>query len=173
VEVTTPISRTLVKGYIKAARPNAKTPSEKAALAEALTLVGIERRRSVAGRGGGSGAEWKAKEWVSKWQRERLMSHRSVYNYFKPTEPETEVAKWKFLILNELHIALCTRKRKYGKEVAALKQNAGLLIGAIAGYVAALIGGVAAAVIAALVAALLRFVLVLGVGVFCERWKPR
>ena len=67
--------------------------------------------------------------------------------------------------------ALCTGNRKYAKSVNAIKSNVKLLIGAIAGYVAAVLG-VSVAVIAALVAALLRFVLKIGVGVFCARYSP-
>jgi hypothetical protein len=55
--------------------------------------------------------------------------------------------------------------------VNAIKSNVKLLIGAIAGYVAAVLG-VSVAVIAAQVAALLRFVLKIGVGVFCARYSP-
>jgi hypothetical protein len=69
-----------------------------------------------------------------------------------------------------VHSALCRRSKKYAKEVAALKQNGKLLIGAIAGYIAASVG-VAVAVIAALVAAVLHLVLKVGVSAFCERFK--
>jgi hypothetical protein len=90
----------------------------------------------------------------------------------KPKESETlEVLAWQTLILQEIHAAICGRDRKYRREVTALKKNGRLLIGAIAGYVAASLG-VVTAVIAALVAAILRMVVVMGITVFCKKFKP-
>jgi hypothetical protein len=89
----------------------------------------------------------------------------------EPKEPEMlEVLAWQTLILREIHAAICGRDRKYKREVAALKENGGLLIGAIAGYVAASLG-VVTAVIAALVAAVLRMVVVMGITVFCKKFS--
>jgi hypothetical protein len=70
-----------------------------------------------------------------------------------------EILSWQILILSEIHLALCVRNKKYAKEIATLKNNAKLLISAIAGYVAAAVGAVEA-IIAALVAAMLRIVLI-------------
>lgn len=89
----------------------------------------------------------------------------------KPKEPEMlEVLAWQALILKEIHVAICGRDKKYRREVTALKENGRLLIGAIAGYVAASFG-VVTAVIAALVAAILRMVVVMGITVFCKKFK--
>lgn len=77
--------------------------------------------------------------------------------------------RWRDLIIAEIHIALCQRKKKYQREVAALKKNIDLLIAAIAGYVAASLG-MAVAVVAAVVAAILRIVLAMGTAVFCKKF---
>jgi hypothetical protein len=83
--------------------------------------------------------------------------------------PDAVVLSWKRLILKEIHAALCRRTARYRKEVDTFKDDANILIGAIAGYVAGKLG-VAVAVVAALVAALLRLVVSMGVAVFCERF---
>jgi len=81
-----------------------------------------------------------------------------------------EILSWQILILSEIHLALCVRNKKYAKEIATLKNNAKLLISAIAGYVAAAVGAVEA-IIAALVAAMLRIVLSMSQSVFCRRME--
>jgi hypothetical protein len=77
---------------------------------------------------------------------------------------------WKTLIFSEIHVALCTRRKKYASEVKALKNNSRLLIGAIAGYVAATVRATVA-VIAALVAAFLHLVVKIGIATFCQRFR--
>jgi|GEM_PF-6082682 len=86
------------------------------------------------------------------------------------SKAEKEVRSWEDLILEEIHTALCTERKKYRKEVADLKHNAKLLIAGIAGYVAAKLG-VPVAVVAALVASLLNILLGMGVSVFCKRFE--
>ena len=82
---------------------------------------------------------------------------------------QRQVNTWRTLILEEIHAALCTRK-KYKKQVADLKKNADLLIVAISGYLACVLG-VAVGVIAALVAALLRIACAMGITVFCRKFS--
>ena len=82
-------------------------------------------------------------------------------------EAESQVITWRTLVVNEIHAALCTRKN-YRKQVADLKRNANVLIIAIAGFIAAKLA-IAVGVISALVASVLRFVLSMGVSVFCKR----
>src|SRR5258708_7432753 len=103
--------------------------------------------------------------WKASFRREGSLS-KSV------PEGTGEVRIWTRLILKELQKALCARTVRYKKQVAALKENGRLLIGAIAGYVAATVG-VSVAVIAALVAALLQLALIMGIAAFCEQMKVK
>lgn len=163
------ISHRLVYSYIKVARLDAETPSEKAAVAEALALADFEFPPSRA-KTRSLGALTKSES--LRYESFLMLEHADT---IKGSSAEKDVASWKMLIIKELHIALCSRSKKYAKYVTALKENANLLIGAVAGWLAhsARIAVAAATVIAALVAAVLKFVLALGVGVFCERWSPK
>lgn len=148
------IPPSLVQKYIKVARDSAKSPSEKAAVAEAVGLAAPARASS------------------HHWYFHSAFMRREPGGIAKATSKvEKDVATWKTLILKQLYIALCT-KRKYAKEVAALKKNSDLLIGAVAGYVASSVG-VAVGVMAGLVAAFLSLVLKMGVNAFCEGWNPK
>jgi hypothetical protein len=144
-----PVSREIVKEYVKRARKSAKTPSQQSAVAQAALL--IEERGNLFAFG--------LQELFPK-QRQR-----------NPSSISPEVP-WRNAILKEVHIALCSRSRKYAKEMAALKGNVKLLIGAIAGYVAASIDG-SVAIIAALVAAFLHVIFKVGVSAFCERYREQ
>ena len=143
--------------YTKAARTSARSISEKIAVAEAVRL----NRPQL----------FLAEPELKSGMIADLAPHTHMLCMILMDEKARatqEVATWQRLIFKQLHIALCTRSKKYTKEVTALKQNARLLIAAIAGYVAAS-AGVTKAVIAALVAAILRFVLAIGRSAFCER----
>jgi hypothetical protein len=157
---TTTISRGLVNSYIKAARTKAKSQSEKAAVTKALLLSAPASSPHLA-----------TALTLSQSQLVAYYSYGPVPK-IDESKAEKDVATWQRLIFNQLHVALCTRTKKYAKEMAALQRNARLLIGAVAGYVAASVGATVA-VIAALVAALLRLVLKIGLAAFCERWKSK
>jgi hypothetical protein len=151
----------LVNEYIKRARKAARSPSEREAVAEASILTaekGKGRPRPRVLSLGMLGDQLDDLFWTGRI---------SLGTISRETR---EVLSWKDAILREIHIALCRGSRKYAKEVATLKSNGRLLIGAIAGYVAASIG-VSVVVTAALVATCLHVVLKVGVSAFCERYR--
>jgi hypothetical protein len=85
---------------------------------------------------------------------------------------EKQVFRWKESIVEELRVALCTKQKKYEKEIATIKKKADALIVAVAAVVAAKFGAVAG-VLAGLVAALLQLILSMGLSAFCaSRNKP-
>jgi hypothetical protein len=86
------------------------------------------------------------------------------------SKAERQVRSIEDLIWAEIHAAFCKKAGRYREQVQAIRNNVHLLIGVIAGYVAGKLG-LAVAVVAALVAALLRFVLQMGVTVFCQKFE--
>ena len=81
-----------------------------------------------------------------------------------------EIQSWQKLILKEIRSAFCGRSRRYKKEVSVMKNSVDVLILAIAAAVAKAIGA-NIVVVAALVASLMRFVMSVGISVFCEKSK--
>ena len=71
------------------------------------------------------------------------------------------------LILKEIREALCKNGARYRTERKELRDNANMLIGALAMYIAGLLG-LQVVVVAALVATILRIVLKIGVSAFCK-----
>ena len=157
-----PIS--LVREYIEAAAKTASSASEKEAVAQACLLADDDgtlmepRAFSLFYKAGASGLA------------KSLGDESLEVNSENIREESLEVDSWRNAIFREVHIALCRRSRKYAKEVATLRQNGKLLIGAVAGYVAASVG-VSVAVIAALVAAVLHLVLKIGTSAFCRKFR--
>jgi hypothetical protein len=146
----------LVKQYLRYARKVAKSTNERGALEEASWIVESD------GNGGSNlfGTETRLDDLL---QGRRILLGKA--------ELESGAWEhWKTLIFSEIHVALCTRRKKYASEVKALKNNSRLLIGAIAGYVAATVHATVA-VIAALVAAFLHLVVKIGIATFCQRFR--
>lgn len=143
------ISPELVNRYIEGAKPFAESEAE---------LLAIELA-----------AEWNSP--APKYRGERGSIGKYIPEMkFAADKAAEEVLSWRNSILQEIHAALCKGSTRYKKYVGQVRDNANLLIGGIAVYIAGEIG-VAVAVVAALVASLLRMVFLMGLSVFCKRFK--
>ncbi len=145
------VPRSLVNRYIEGAQLVARSKTERLTVDMALRLNALTPTFR---------AERKAK---GKFIAE-------MHFAAKESQAEKEVRSLRNLVLDEIHAALCTRRSRYQKEVAAMKHNADVIVIAIAAAVSKGIGA-NIVVVASLVAALLRLAMKMGVAVFCKKFK--
>jgi hypothetical protein len=143
-----PITRELVNRYIESASPFVQSKTDRLAIQLANNLNSPRTKHK------------RAKNTKRKFVAEM---------HFAADKAADTVQSLRDSIWKEIHTALCTQSRKYRKHVEVVRDNANLLIGAIAVSIAGTLG-VAVAVVAALVAALLRIVFTMGIAVFCRRF---
>jgi hypothetical protein len=164
----TPITNELLDRYIHNAQLVARSKSERLAVTFAADTTKDSTGATIVHRVVAHCKDSRETDFVrdpSLRQYKKRNRDVEAANRAKAVE---EVLSWRGLILREINAALCTRSRRYKKEVSAIRHSADVLILAIAAAVAKALE-VNIVVIAAMVAALLRMVLSMGVSVFCKR----
>lgn len=163
------LTRQLVNEYIRDARSSAQSEPDLSVirLAALINTNPVEAQRELNRELGLKGLYLTSLKFAAEDEKRSVKRRGGTpVPVRKPTKLNAEALNVQKLILDEIHMALCT-KEKYRKQIADLKRYANKLVILMAGYLAGK-AAIAESVLLALVAATLRFALRMGVSVFCK-----